>query len=458
MKRIVLAAAILGAAWNVQAAPGDLDMTWGDAGISSMDSGVYEITEDRLGATVVDAASRVYQVSMALGNNAGEEASSIVRFLSDGSVDPSYGAGGIVALGGGQHPYVATVAAVQQDGKLLVGGYAQTGPNQVFVCRLDVNGNLDPSFIGKPSDLLGCTTNVNTPWLATNHNEVEAILVQSNGRVVVINAVTVINSGEQRLAATRLLPNGARDPSFGDVTLPAQFRGGISFGNEHRMNIIPVDAALSSNNKITIAGDVQNTSNRDFHVVQLTADGALNGAFGQGGVRRIPFNKGGSNTDIASSIAIGPSQSIYVAGSVSVGSSEQIGIAKLTATGALDNGFGTAGRATPAICDVCFFAEATDVLVQGDGKPVVVAFAAGEGFETIGVTRLLANGVQDQSFGGAGVALYNVFGSEDDMFYYEALDLPATLVSHQQGILVGGWGHTALEPTASDLFQFKIMK
>ena len=67
----------------------------------------------------------------------------LVRFNSDGSLDQSFGVGGKVKSARG----VATSAALQADGKILVGGTYDTGSSNGFmVACYNSNGTLDQTF------------------------------------------------------------------------------------------------------------------------------------------------------------------------------------------------------------------------------------------------------------------------------------------------------------------------
>lgn len=85
----------------------------------------------------------------------------------------------------------------------------------------------------------------------------------------------------------------------------------------------------------------------------------------------------------------------------------------LAAAGDLDSSFGTSGIVITTIPDATLN-EATDIIVQPDGKMVVSAFAnGGSGFDVV-LARYNPNGTLDTSFSGDGIAT-TPFGNEFEL-------------------------------------------
>lgn len=77
----------------------------------------------------------------------------IVRYDTDGSLDASFGTGGVVVVDFAGLPAAANDLAIQGDGKIVVAGWTETGAGgpesrDFAVVRLDASGALDPSFSG----------------------------------------------------------------------------------------------------------------------------------------------------------------------------------------------------------------------------------------------------------------------------------------------------------------------
>jgi uncharacterized delta-60 repeat protein len=141
-------------------------------------------------------------VGGAFTNINGSALGHVARMNGDGSVDTSF------ALNLGANDTVRAIA-IQNDGRILIGGDF-TNVNGVIlnhVARLNSDGSLDINFTAN------FTNNVD---LGVN-DTVQTIAVQADNRIVVAGQFTQAN-GVTRSRITRLLPNGAADPTvnFGD--------------------------------------------------------------------------------------------------------------------------------------------------------------------------------------------------------------------------------------------------
>ena len=122
--------------------------------------------------------------------------------LSAGSLDPTFGTGGIVTtaaiaaqLPGGQA--TANAEVVQPDGKVIIAGTAGQVPTAYFLARYDVDGSLDSTF-GSGGIVLAQSA------LASS---ISAIAIQSDGKIVAAGGKDVY----------RFNSNGSLDTSFGSA-------------------------------------------------------------------------------------------------------------------------------------------------------------------------------------------------------------------------------------------------
>jgi uncharacterized delta-60 repeat protein len=97
----------------------------------------------------------------------------VARYLTDGSLDPSFGAGGLVTthLSGPGGEDEARAVAIQSDGRIIVAGESD---NHLALARYTTDGNLDPSF--------GIGGLVTSDW----SGGAEAMVVDSNDSFVVL--------------------------------------------------------------------------------------------------------------------------------------------------------------------------------------------------------------------------------------------------------------------------------
>jgi uncharacterized delta-60 repeat protein len=131
----------------------------------------------------------------------------LVRYEPDGSVDPSFGTGsGTVLTPGGS----AQALTQQADGKLLAAG-SLGGGNTFLVVRYDSNGHLDPEFgagtgiVFKPLPVPGSS------------GRFSAILQQADGKIIAVGTATgsATSGGQSRFAVVRYDTDGSLDPTFG---------------------------------------------------------------------------------------------------------------------------------------------------------------------------------------------------------------------------------------------------
>ena len=116
-----------------------LDPSFGGDGVVDLDNGGFD---QQATAVTVDALNRVIVVATGLNEIV------VTRLLPDGTLDPTFGAGGNLALGARlQHGHDVIVDA---NGRILVTGDAPSpvAPTQALrhAVRLDEHGVLDPTF------------------------------------------------------------------------------------------------------------------------------------------------------------------------------------------------------------------------------------------------------------------------------------------------------------------------
>lgn len=175
----------------------------------------------------------------------------VARLNADGSLDNTFGNGGIVKTdftGGGDG---ATSVALLPDGKILAAGYAETPivlnsrrPEYAMV-RYNPNGSLDDSF--------GTGGKVHANFGAGNQ-VIRKILIQSDGKIIAFGTA----SGDDiaipsRIVLTRYNSDGSIDTSFG-----TNGRFFIRFNEAGRLTegTILRDAAIQPDGKIIITGHI----------------------------------------------------------------------------------------------------------------------------------------------------------------------------------------------------------
>ncbi|MCC7306375.1 MAG: PxKF domain-containing protein [Acidobacteria bacterium] len=196
---------------------------------------------------------------------------------------------------------------------------------------------------------------------------------------------------------------GSLDPSFdGDGKVTTITRGGSGIVNVSSMAIQP-------DGKIVAAGSSPNGSNRDFSFVRYNPDGLLDTSFGIDGI--VMHQVQIFAEDVGLSVAIQPDGKIVAVGWTDDGTGSLIGLMRLNTDGSLDTSFGAGGIAAT---DLPGSGEmARSVAIQPDGK-IVVAGQSGNGPNTdFAVLRYRADGLLDTSFGTGGTVITDVLGADD---------------------------------------------
>jgi uncharacterized delta-60 repeat protein len=146
-----------------------------------------------------------------------DSALALVRYNTDGSIDPSFGIGGRATTGRPGETNTARGVAIQPDGKIVVVGGRDTRPvawSNFVAWRYNSNGSLDSSF--------GSSGEVVTDF--GGEDEARAVALQSDGRIIAGGIGGASDPSLDPLhgwnypagfAVARYEPNGILDRSFG---------------------------------------------------------------------------------------------------------------------------------------------------------------------------------------------------------------------------------------------------
>jgi uncharacterized delta-60 repeat protein len=297
-------------------------------------------------------------VVVGYSNTGSNDDFAVVRYNANGSLDASFGSGGVVTTAIGSGDDWGRSVAIQPDGKIVVAGRSAVGGNYAFsLVRYNADGSLDSSFDGDGKVI----TSVGSSSQGYN------IAVQSDGKIVVVG-----ESGGN-FAVVRYNADGSWDASFG--------AGGIVTTDLGSSTDIGYGVALQSDGKIVASGE----SNSAFAVVRYNANGSLDTSFDGDG--RVTTALGISGKGY--SVAIQPTGKIVVAGASGV-----FALARYNPDGSLDTSFSEDGKVIQP------FGESYAMALQSDGKIVVaggsnyfvVARFLGDGLPS-GEITVLGNGI-----------------------------------------------------------------
>lgn len=319
----------------------------------------------------------------------------VIRYAADGTLDATFGSGGIVTtpVAAGTGVDVATAMILQPDGKVVVGGYtAGTGGAQDLVLvRYQSNGALDAGF---------GSGGIVVRDLGTIEDRATALARQSDGKLLVAG-YTATTLAAARFAALRFNANGTIDTGFGSggVVTTDIVAGGFD---------IPAAAALQPDGRLLVVGsaylDVQQCV-----AVRYTAAGALDATFGSGGV---VITGVGASDDFGRAVARQSDGKLLVAGTTYANYAYQFALARYHPDGAPDGTFGNGGRVTtaPGIGGHNWFYAVTQ---QSDGKIVAVGHTYPTNNFNLVAMRYTAAGILDTTFNGTGYVSLAIGASTD---------------------------------------------
>jgi uncharacterized delta-60 repeat protein len=409
--------------------PGTLDSTFNKDGKVFTSIGSYK---DGANAVAIQKNGKIVTAGYS-EDSTGKSAFALVRYLTRGKVDSSFGNNGIVTTYFRDKSSIANAIAVQSDGKIIVAGYSgyskKTKYNSVFsIARYMPDGSLDVSF--------GLKGKVITD-IDSLDDQANSIAIQPDGKIVVCGYTTNFNYGggyPNDIAVLRYNPNGTPDSSFGvNGKVITDFIGFGDPGHPHD-NDYGNAVAVLPNGKIIVGGhsDVFDGNNA-FVLFRYKSNGIIDSSFGFNGMALtfIDFYSYGT------SMAILPDEQILLAG-YSLGLWASIAVVKYKKNGLMDGRFGQNGRLLVSTYPYLRNNFGKSMAVQQNGKIIVAGFASnGIDITQLEIMRCTPRGRLDSSFGRNGIVFTDLQSKYD---YYKGDPAPAIALDPDGKIIVAGNG------------------
>jgi uncharacterized delta-60 repeat protein len=371
----------------------------------------------------VQSNGKIVAVGATFPASSGDRTFALTRYLSGGSLDPTFGGDGRVSTASFDEAFDV---AIQADGKIVVSGAA----GQAFaLARYNTNGSLDATFGGDGK--------VTTPFAAGAY--ANAVAIQTDGKIVAAGEA-MSASGEFLFALARYRSNGTLDPTFSaDGKVTTAFAGGLAealdlavqddgkivaagrasdptfrprialarylpggtldpdfSGDGQVITTFPGDFAeaftvvLQDDGKIVAAGDTRpGQTDFLFALVRYRPGGALDPTFGGDGRVTTRFASGSSSG--ASDVAIEADGTIVAGGSslLSTLIQARFAVARYRPDGAPDPTFSGDGKVTTMFPGD--FAQAASLDLQSDGKIVASGFAISAGTSRFALVRYVSS-------------------------------------------------------------------
>jgi uncharacterized delta-60 repeat protein len=270
---------------------GDLDPSFGIGGIVTTD---IAGGSDNARALVQQADGRLVAAGGAFSIETSDDFA-LARYNPDGTLDPSFGTGGIVTTDIASNINEANALIRQADGTLVAAGFAigPTGSFDFALARYNPDGTLDPSF--------GTGGTVTTD-IAGGDDFARALAVQADGKLVAAGLAPTAMGLDFALA--RYNPDGTLDPDFGTG---GKVTTDISGGDDLADALV-----VQAGGKLAAAGLAQGVGfASDFALARYNPDGTLDPSFGTGGTVTTDF---AGSDDSAHALAVQADGKLVAAG------------------------------------------------------------------------------------------------------------------------------------------------
>jgi len=353
---VVLGSSVV-SALAAQSAPLSLDKSFGHNGATITRFGRGKGIDSSADAVVVQKDGKIVAAggTGAIGrsdrNQGGSDPAdfALARYNADGSLDESFGTAGKVTTELHGKDGIHAVL-VQPDGKIVAGGQScgrdpaggGTPDECVFaVARYTPKGVLDPTF--------GIAGVVTTDIGYDAH--VAALALTTDGKILAVGAGAggapskSPDRPDGETAVVRYTANGVPDDRFGAKGIKS-----LNLGIHNGSLDIGLLVQPEGKTIVAAAGDSKGPpqmgigdDSRDFVLVRLDKDGALDATFGTNGKTSTDF---GGSTDVVAAVGAQSDGKIVVAGTKQIKSKSQFLLARYDSNGILDPKFGSAGSVT----------------------------------------------------------------------------------------------------------------
>jgi uncharacterized delta-60 repeat protein len=320
---------------------GILDTTFGNSGWVVYDYGgfsdyAYDVDLQSDGKIIVTGA---------VSKSAANTEFLVIRLNPDGSFDSTFSSTGkaVITINTGED--YAQEAVIQNDGKIVLGGYSKTPGftfNNATLVRLNSDGSLDTTF---------GTGGISQPNYPTQSDRIDGLVIKPNGSFI---AVGYSGSTSLQGETWGILPDGSIDSSYG--TNGRQLISSMNY----------CKSIAEYNNQYYICGYASG-ANQSGVIAALNEFGTPISSFGTFGITSVSLNLGVTYVDIK----IQADGKIITAGGTTI--AQFVGdfiLSRFETNGSPDATFGTNGHVT-----VDFSNNGSDngqcAAIQPDGKILI---------------------------------------------------------------------------------------
>ena len=225
----------------------------------------------------------------------------LARFDVNGTLDSTFGSGGLVITDFFGNQDEINDIAIQSDGRIVAAGFAFAGANPInndfALARYNTDGTLDTTFDTDGRVNTNLVTSAQVSGLTSSLDIANAIRIQSDGRIVVAGFTAISGStNETDMVVARYNTNGSLDTTLVPASGPS---GSVSGTRRVNFNLASGDVArdllIQPDGKYVLVGTSVNSSGTVATVALarllnndlLLPDGSLDNSFSGDG----RFNK-----------------------------------------------------------------------------------------------------------------------------------------------------------------------
>jgi uncharacterized delta-60 repeat protein len=301
-----------------------LDPSFGSGGTITTDLGGAFQEWGTVGAVALQPDGKVVVAGSLPGDSLASRRILVVRYGPDGSLDATFGTGGVVitAVPGGRAHAAAVV--VGRNGAITVAGNLNTAesdtdyPAEILLVRYDRRGRLARSF-GQDG--------IVTTDLGSVSNVANALVELRDGRLLVAGSTGDTFAGLGDFALVRYRPDGSLDPRFGgDGSVTTDFDGGNDVADAL---LVQPDGRFVAAGYTQVISSVPSQPYRQA-LARYRRDGSLDRTFGDAG--RVTTSVTGSFDLVAALAPQSPSTIVAAGTSAATGRGPSFSLARYHTT------------------------------------------------------------------------------------------------------------------------------
>ena len=323
---------------------GSLDASFGNGGVVITQIGN---TDDKATSIKIDTNGFIFVGGYTWTGNRYDFV--LVKYRSDGTLDTRFNNGGIVTASIGMFDDMANSLALQNDGKIIQSGFSERFFKLDFaIVRYNIAGTLDNSF---------GTGGIVTTAIGALNNRSQSVALLNDKRILLAGYSNSLT--DNNFTVARYNQDGTLDNTFGDEGKVATE---IGTADDFAKSVL-----IQNDGKILVSGYSFDGSKNVFSVVRYRIDGTIDSTYGVDGIKMLSIN---SIDDKGSASILQSDGKLIIGGVSSNGSNFDFALTRLDSTGNIDANFGN------VTTDILSFDDTlTSVILQDDGKILAVGGA-----------------------------------------------------------------------------------